>query len=218
MDAGAVAALDDRVLGPQHKGLPREAWGKTVREFLRTGPTLDADVDAVADRRSGRARVECVGDGRLGPVGGGPSWPRTARRRWRRRSGRGSSTPARGGSPWPPRGRCSSPGRSASAGSCSPTPIVDPVALAWLAAELDADPSFEFFSWADSVQTVELMDRRPRIDPEWTAGQRDRGAGRAGRAHRRAHRRVGPAVAAAIHRSTRLTLGRRRRIRGRAES
>ena len=36
--------------------------------------------------------------------------------------------------------------------------IVDPAALAWLAAELDADPSFEFFSWADSVQTVQLMD------------------------------------------------------------
>ena len=26
--------------------------------------------------------------------------------------------------------------------------IVDPVALAWLATELDADPSFEFFGWA----------------------------------------------------------------------
>ena len=42
IDKGAVAALDDRVLGPQHKGLPREAWGKTVRDFLRTRPTLDA--------------------------------------------------------------------------------------------------------------------------------------------------------------------------------
>src|SRR5262245_29735041 len=40
IDKSAVAALDDRVLGPEHKGLPQEAWGKTAREFLRTGPTL----------------------------------------------------------------------------------------------------------------------------------------------------------------------------------
>lgn len=41
IDNAAVAALDDRVLGPQYKGLPAAAWGSTVRDFLRTTPSLD---------------------------------------------------------------------------------------------------------------------------------------------------------------------------------
>ena len=41
IDNAAVAALDDRVLGPQHKGLPPAAWGRTAREFVRTAPSLD---------------------------------------------------------------------------------------------------------------------------------------------------------------------------------
>ncbi|MFE6963970.1 alanine racemase [Agromyces sp. NPDC057679] len=36
--------------------------------------------------------------------------------------------------------------------------LVAPDALAWVAAEL-ADPDFEFWSWADSVETVEAMER-----------------------------------------------------------
>ncbi|WP_018686612.1 amino acid deaminase [Actinokineospora enzanensis] len=35
--------------------------------------------------------------------------------------------------------------------------LVDPDGLAWLAAELAADPGFEFVCWADSVRAVELM-------------------------------------------------------------
>jgi D-serine deaminase-like pyridoxal phosphate-dependent protein len=37
--------------------------------------------------------------------------------------------------------------------------LVDPVALRWIAAELDRDASFEFSCWADSVDTVRAMDR-----------------------------------------------------------
>ncbi|XIE81939.1 amino acid deaminase [Streptomyces sp. SBR177] len=36
--------------------------------------------------------------------------------------------------------------------------LVDPVALRWLAAELDADPGFRFVCYVDSVRGVELMD------------------------------------------------------------
>ncbi|MET8506050.1 amino acid deaminase [Streptomyces sp. NPDC004787] len=36
--------------------------------------------------------------------------------------------------------------------------VVDPVALRWLAAELDADPEFRFVCYVDSVRGVELMD------------------------------------------------------------
>ncbi|MGQ0842431.1 alanine racemase [Actinokineospora sp.] len=34
---------------------------------------------------------------------------------------------------------------------------LDPAGLAWLGAELDRDPEFEFWCWADSVRGVELM-------------------------------------------------------------
>ncbi|NUS09996.1 MAG: amino acid deaminase, partial [Streptomyces sp.] len=36
--------------------------------------------------------------------------------------------------------------------------LVDPAALRWLAAELDADPGFTFVCYVDSVRGVELMD------------------------------------------------------------
>ncbi|WP_329282495.1 alanine racemase [Streptomyces sp. NBC_00691] len=36
--------------------------------------------------------------------------------------------------------------------------IVDPVALRWVAGELDADPDFRFLCYVDSVRGVELMD------------------------------------------------------------
>ncbi|NBM20249.1 amino acid deaminase [Streptomyces sp. GC420] len=36
--------------------------------------------------------------------------------------------------------------------------LVDPAALRWLAAELDADPEFRFIAYVDSVRGVELMD------------------------------------------------------------
>src|SRR5690606_27196170 len=38
IDAAAVAALAERVLGPEYKSLPPAAWGRTGREFLATAP------------------------------------------------------------------------------------------------------------------------------------------------------------------------------------
>jgi D-serine deaminase-like pyridoxal phosphate-dependent protein len=40
--------------------------------------------------------------------------------------------------------------------------LVDPVALRWLAAELDRDPDFRFLCYVDSVRGVELMDEALR--------------------------------------------------------
>ncbi|MFG2114175.1 alanine racemase [Streptomyces sp. NPDC048718] len=37
--------------------------------------------------------------------------------------------------------------------------VVDPVALRWIAAELDADPDFQLVCYVDSVRGVELMDQ-----------------------------------------------------------
>ncbi|WP_243708291.1 alanine racemase [Actinomadura sp. GC306] len=41
--------------------------------------------------------------------------------------------------------------------------LLDPAGLAWLAAEQDLHPGFEFFCWVDSVRAVELMDEALRM-------------------------------------------------------
>jgi len=43
--------------------------------------------------------------------------------------------------------------------------LVDPAALRWLAAELNAHPDFEFSCWVDSVESVELMTEALRGTP-----------------------------------------------------
>ena len=205
IDKSAVAALDERVLGPQHKGLPREAWGKTVRDYLRTGPTLDrmstplltvekAALDSNVSVMADWARSAGV---RLAPHGKTTMAPQV----WAQQldAGAWGITLA---TPWQVQlARSFGVGRIMLANA-----IVDPVALAWLAAELDADPSFEFFGWADSVQTVELMDRvlgsSPGERPVNVIVELGAPGGRTGARTIEAAR----AVAAAIHRSPRLTV------------
>ncbi|WP_243712750.1 amino acid deaminase [Actinomadura sp. 6K520] len=41
--------------------------------------------------------------------------------------------------------------------------LLDPAGLAWLAAELELNPGFEFLCWVDSVRAVELMDEALRL-------------------------------------------------------
>jgi D-serine deaminase-like pyridoxal phosphate-dependent protein len=157
IDNAAVAALDDRVLGPQHKGLPSAAWGRTVREFLRTAPSLDQMCTPLltVDRAAMESNVTVMADWAqsagvlLAPHGKTTMAPQV----WSRQLNAGAwgITLA---TPWQVQvARSFGVGRIMLANS-----IVDPSALAWLAAELDRDPSFDFFSWVDSVQTVELMD------------------------------------------------------------
>jgi D-serine deaminase-like pyridoxal phosphate-dependent protein len=158
IDGGALAALDDTVLGPQHKGFPPEAWGQTVRDYLHARPTLDRmstplmTVDQAALRSNvavlaGWARSAGV---HLAPHGKTTMAPQV----WARQLNAGAwgITLA---TPWQAQlARAFGVGRIMLA-----NPIVDPAALTWFASELRADPSFEFFCWADSVPTVELMDR-----------------------------------------------------------
>ena len=205
IDKSAVAALDERVLGPQHKGLPREAWGKTVRDYLRTGPTLDrmstplltvekAALDSNVSVMADWARSAGVC---LAPHGKTTMAPQV----WAQQldAGAWGITLA---TPWQVQlARSFGVSRIMLANA-----IVDPVALAWLAAELDADPSFEFFGWADNVQTVELMDRvlgsSPGERPVNVIVELGAPGGRTGARTIEAAR----AVAAAIHRSPRLTV------------
>ena len=205
IDNDAVAALADRVLGPQHKGLSREAWGKTARDYLRTEPTLDrmstplltvekAALDSNVSVMADWARSAGV---RLAPHGKTTMAPQV----WAQQldAGAWGITLA---TPWQVQlARSFGVGRIMLANA-----IVDPAALAWLAAELDEDPSFEFSSWADSVQTVELMDRilgsTPNARPVNVIVELGGPGGRTGARTIESAR----AVAAAIHRSARLTL------------
>jgi D-serine deaminase-like pyridoxal phosphate-dependent protein len=164
IDDAAVAALDDRVLGPQHKGLPAAAWGTTAREFLRTAPSLDQMSTPVltVDRSAMETNIGVMADWAksagvlLAPHGKTTMAPQV----WAKQltAGAWGITLA---TPWQVQlARSFGVGRIMLANT-----IVDPSALAWLAAELDRDPSFEFFSWVDGVQTVELMDRLLRSSP-----------------------------------------------------
>jgi D-serine deaminase-like pyridoxal phosphate-dependent protein len=205
IDDRAVAALDDRVLGPQHKGLPQEAWGRTVRDYLRTEPTLDRMSTPLltVDRAALESNVAVMADWaraagvRLAPHGKTTMAPQI----WAQQLAAGAwgITLA---TPWQVQlARSFGVGRIMLANA-----IVDPAALAWLAAELAADPSFEFFSWADSVQTVELMDRTLASTPNGRPVNVIVELGGAGGRTGARSIESAVAIAAAIHRSRRLTL------------
>ena len=205
MDIAAVAALDDRVLGPEHKGFPQEAWGQTVRDFLASGPSLDRMSTPLltVEQAAMESNVSVMAEwARSSGVGLAPHGKTTmAPQIWSRQldAGAWGITLA---TPWQVQlARSFGVGRIMLANA-----IVDPVALAWLAAELDADPSFEFFSWADSVQTVELMDSALASTPN---GRPVNVLVELGGPHGRTGARTvesAVAVAEAIHRSARLTL------------
>jgi D-serine deaminase-like pyridoxal phosphate-dependent protein len=205
IDNAAVAALDDRVLGPQYKGLPAAAWGSTVRDFLRTTPSLDQMSTPLltVDRAAMESNVAVMADWAesagvmLAPHGKTTMAPQV----WAKQLNAGAwgITLA---TPWQVQlARSFGVDRIMLANS-----IVDPSALAWLAAELDRDPSFEFFSWVDSVQTVELMDHllgsRPSERPVNVLVELGAPHGRTGARTLESAR----AVAAAVHHSARLTL------------
>jgi D-serine deaminase-like pyridoxal phosphate-dependent protein len=205
IDNAAVAALDDRVLGPQHKGLPPAVWGRTAREFLNTAPSLDQMSTPLltVDRAAMESNVAVMADwaksagALLAPHAKTTMAPQV----WAKQltAGAWGLTLA---TPWQVQlARSFGVGRIMLANS-----IVDPVALAWLAAELDGDPSFEFFSWVDSVQTVELMDR---LLGSWPSERPVNVVVELGAPHGRTGARTlesARAVAAAVHDSARLVL------------
>ena len=79
--------------------------------------------------------------------------------------------------------------------------LVDPAALTWLAAELDADPGFRFICYVDSLRGIELMERAlPRsVDVVVELGAAGARTGVRGQAD-------ALALAEAVHRSPRLRL------------
>ncbi|WP_280235249.1 amino acid deaminase [Nocardia cyriacigeorgica] len=205
IDEQAVAALADRVLGPEHKGLPPAAWGRTAAEYLATEPHLDGfqtplltiDRAAVAGNIAVMADWAAAAGVRLAPHGKTTMAPQL----WaaQLRAGCWGITLATG---WQVQlARAFGVDRILLANA-----LVDPVGMRWVAAELDRDPNFAFTCWVDSVETVALMDEhlraaagaaRLRVIVELGGPHGRTGARRIEDAH---------AIADAVGRSERLTL------------
>ncbi len=202
IDEKAVAALADRTLGPEHKGLPPAAWGRTVRDFLDSAPHLDefetpiltVDRAAVARNVAIMAEWAAAAGVRLAPHGKTTMAPQL----WAQQLAAGSwgITFA---TVWQVQvARSFGVGRIVLANS-----LVDPVGLRWVAAESARDPEFEFCCWVDSVETVALMnehlpdDARIRVVIELGGPQGRTGARTVEQAH---------TIAEAVARAERLVL------------
>ncbi|WP_442939626.1 amino acid deaminase [Nocardia sp. CY41] len=205
MDEAAVAALADRRIGPEHKGMSPAFWGRSVRELRGAAPALDELETPVltVDRAALTANIAVMADWvraagvRLAPHGkttmapqvwaeqlAAGSWGITLATIWQAQVARSFGV----------------------ARVLLANALVDPVGLRWVAGESARDPSFEFFCWADSVETVALMDAHLRGVPDATpirvlvelGGPHGRtGARTVEQAH---------AVAAAVDAAARLTL------------
>lgn len=158
LDTDAVDALTQRTLGPEHKSLPPRAWGQTIKDFLATSPTLwefttpilTLDRGRIASNVAVMAGWATDAGFLLAPHGKTTMAPQL----WRQQldAGAWAITLASG---WQVQAaRAFGVERIVLANA-----EVDPVALTWIAAELDSHADFEFFCWADSVATVHEMDR-----------------------------------------------------------
>jgi len=157
IDREALAALADEALDWRFKAIPVAAWGKTVGEFLAerprlsefgtplltlAAPALKANLAAMAGYCA-EAGVE------LAPHGKTTMAPEL----WARQLDAGARGITVANVPQLRVGRAFGVRRLYLANA-----LVDPAALRWISAELDADPDFEFSCWVDSRRTVELMD------------------------------------------------------------
>ncbi|MBR7837027.1 alanine racemase [Actinospica durhamensis] len=152
-----VAGLADEVLDWRFKAIPASAWGRTVAEFLATGPRL-SDLGTPALTLDARAldfnlatmAGYCAAAGvELAPHGKTTMAPAL----WERQIAAGAWGITLANVPQLRVGRAFGVRRLQLANA-----LVDPGGLRWIADELDADPDFSFVSWADSTDTVELMD------------------------------------------------------------
>ncbi|MFD4429623.1 amino acid deaminase [Nocardia sp. NPDC058497] len=164
IDNAVVDALADEVLGPQDKSVPPAAWGHTARDYLATAPELapwqtpllTLDRGLLDANLALMARWTAAAGVALAPHGKTTMAPQL----WREQLAAGSwaITLASG---WQAQvARSFGVGRILLANV-----LVDPAGLAWVAAESARDTAFEFYCWADSVATVELMDKILRDTP-----------------------------------------------------
>ncbi len=158
IDRGAVDALRGERIDWRFKGMPAEAFGRTVAEFLGqrpklfddgfVGPLLVLDEGALAHNLRTMADW-CAGHGLLlAPHGKTTMAPRLFQRQIEHGA-------------WGITAANVSQLRVYRAFGVSrillANQLVDPHGLGWLATELDRDPEFSFGCWVDSVDGVRLM-------------------------------------------------------------
>lgn len=161
IDHEALAALAEEPLDWRFKAIPVAAWGKTIAEFLAERPRLSdlgtpmLTLDAHAlEANLGAMATYCVEAGvELAPHGKTTMAPEL----WSRQLAAGARGITVANLPQLRVGRAFGVRRLYLANA-----LVDPAALRWISAELDADPEFEFSCWVDSLRTVELMDEALR--------------------------------------------------------
>ncbi|MDJ0396102.1 amino acid deaminase [Rhodococcus sp. G-MC3] len=157
IDSNIVNTLRAQAIGPEHKSLPADSWGRSIEEFVGTKPELsrfqtplltvdDARIDhniAVMAAWAAEAGVKLAPHGKttMAPVLwkrqlDSGSWAITLATLWQVQLARSFGVE-----------------RIMLANSG-----VDPVGLTWLSQELDAHAEFEFYCWADGLGTVQAMD------------------------------------------------------------
>jgi D-serine deaminase-like pyridoxal phosphate-dependent protein len=161
IDDGAVDALGEEVLDWRFKAIPVSAHGSTVREQADARrplddfgtPLLTLDAGALDHNIDLMAEWTRAAGVRLAPHGKTTMAPQL----WRRQLDAGACGITLANLPQVRVARAFGVRRVLLANS-----LLDEAGLAWLAAELDHDPDFEFLSWVDSVRSVELMDEALR--------------------------------------------------------
>ncbi|WP_049580051.1 alanine racemase [Streptomyces sp. SBT349] len=157
IDGQAVSRMREEVLDWRFKAVPGEAHGLTVGEFLARRPGLDRfgtplltlDAGALEHNVALMARWTAEAGVLLAPHGKTTMAPAL----WQRQLAAGAWGITLANVPQLRVARAFGVRRVVLANS-----LLDPAALAWIAAELDRDADFTLVCWVDSVRSVRLMD------------------------------------------------------------
>ncbi|MEZ0115231.1 D-serine deaminase-like pyridoxal phosphate-dependent protein [Catenulispora sp. EB89] len=157
IDRAAVAALAEERLDWRFKALPPQAWGRTAHAWLASAPHLSdlgtplLTLDAGAlDHNLLTMAAWCRDAGvALAPHGKTTMAPEL----WQAQLDAGAVGITLANLPQLHVARAFGVQRLMLANA-----LLDPAGLAWIAAELAADPDFAFVSWVDSVASVAQMD------------------------------------------------------------
>ena len=157
IDRAAVAALADEHLDWRFKALPPQAWGRTAQAWLASAPHLSdlgtplLTLDAGALDHNLRTMAAWCHEAGVALVPHGKTTMAPAL--WQAQLDAGAAGITLANLPQLHVARAFGVQRLLLANA-----LLDPAGLAWIAAELAADPDFAFVSWVDSVESVAQMD------------------------------------------------------------